>query len=167
MMPEPKADSNAAIRDISWKKISFGCGIRHKHRYKGRKMRIMAFWIFMVVSNFLIPVLMIIFGRVFLKHPPKTINSIYGYRTTMSSKNQETWDFAHQYCGKLWWKLGWIMFVISIFVMLPVLGKDTETVGAWGSVFEILEGAVLLISIFPTEKALRRNFDKEGNRRME
>ena len=127
----------------------------------------MAFWIFMTVSNFLIPVLMIIFGRVFLKHPPKTINSIYGYRTPMSGKNQETWDFAHQYCGKLWWKLGWIMFVISIFVMVPVFGKDTETVGTWGSVFEMLQGAVLLISIFPTEKALRKNFDKEGNRRME
>lgn len=125
----------------------------------------MAFWIFMTVSNFLIPVLMIIFGKVFLKHPPKTINSIYGYRTTMSSKNQETWDFAHQYCGKLWWKLGWIMFVISIFVMVPVFGKDTETVGMWGSVFEMLQGAVLLISIFPTEKALRKNFDEEGNRR--
>ena len=127
----------------------------------------MAFWIFMTVSNFLIPVLMIIFGRVFLKHPPKTINSIYGYRTSMSGKNQETWDFAHQYCGKLWWKLGWIMFVISIFVMVPVFGKDTTTVGTWGSVFELIQGAVLLISIFPTEKALRKNFDKEGNRRME
>ena len=85
----------------------------------------------------------------------------------MSGKNQETWDFAHQYCGKLWWRLGWILFIISIFVMLPVIGKDEGTVGTWGSVFEMIQAAVLLLSIFPTEKALRKNFDKEGNRRKE
>ena len=127
----------------------------------------MGFWIFMMLSNFLVPGLMIIFGRVFLKHPPKTINGIYGYRTTMSGKNQETWDFAHQYCGKLWWKLGWILLVISIFAMIPMIGKDTGSVGTWSAVFEMIQCAVMVLSIFPTERALRKNFDKEGNRRTE
>jgi len=125
----------------------------------------MFFLIFMTVSNFLIPVFMIIYGKVFLKHPPKIINSIYGYRTTMSGKNQDTWDFAHQYCGKLWWKLGWIMFVVTVIAMLPLLGKDADSVGLWGGIFELVQGAVLIVSIFLTEKALRKNFDKDGNRR--
>lgn len=36
------------------------------------------------------------------KRPPKKINSFYGYRTAMSMKNRETWEFAHKHCGKLW-----------------------------------------------------------------
>ena len=39
------------------------------------------------------------------KYPPKEINGIIGYRTTMSRKNMDTWKFAHDYCGKLWLKL--------------------------------------------------------------
>lgn len=127
----------------------------------------MAFWIFMNVCNFLVPALMIIFGRVFLKHPPKTINGVYGYRSTMSSKNQKTWDFAHQYCGKLWWRIGWFLFAASIFAMLLVLGKDGDTVGIWGTVIETIQCAVLILSIFPTERALRKNFNKDGSRKTE
>ena len=53
---------------------------------------IMGFWIFMFMTTLLIPVMMIVFGLIFLKNPPKEINWAYGYRTSMSMKNQETWD---------------------------------------------------------------------------
>ena len=46
----------------------------------------MGFWIFMFLSNELIPILMLLFGWIFKKHPPKNINSVYGYRTSMSKK---------------------------------------------------------------------------------
>ena len=55
----------------------------------------MGFWIFMLIMDLLTPAIMIGFGRGFMKHPPKTINMVYGYRTSMSMKNKETWDFAH------------------------------------------------------------------------
>ena len=61
----------------------------------------MGFWIFMTVCNFLMPALMVIIGKIWLKHPPKSINSSYGYCTPMSQKNQDTWDFAQAYCGKM------------------------------------------------------------------
>ena len=38
----------------------------------------MGFWIFMFLSNELIPILMLLFGWIFKKHPPKNINSVYG-----------------------------------------------------------------------------------------
>ncbi|MFR4351708.1 MAG: SdpI family protein [Roseburia sp.] len=43
---------------------------------------------------------MIGFGRYFLENAPKEINSTLGYRTFRSRKNQDTWIFAHNYCGK-------------------------------------------------------------------
>lgn len=118
----------------------------------------------MTICNLMLPVLMIIIGRVFEKNPPKTINGVYGYRTAMSRKNQDTWDFAHKYCGKLWWKTGWIMLVVSVAAMLPVLGKGDDTVGFWGGALCMIECIVLVAAIIPVEKALKKNFDKDGNR---
>lgn len=124
----------------------------------------MGFWIFMMICNLLIPVIMIVIGMVFVNHPPKSINGIYGYRTTMSMKNMDTWNFAHLYCGKLWRKIGWIMLPISIVVMIPLLGKSDNIIGIWGGVLETVECIILIAAIFPVERALKKNFDKDGNR---
>lgn len=127
----------------------------------------MAFWIFMLICNLLISAIMIGFGWVMKKHPPKEINGIYGYRTTMAMKNMDTWNFAHEYCGKLWWKTGWIMALFTVVSMLFLLGKSIDTIGIWGCVICILECLVLLATIYPVEKALRAEFDKDGNRKSE
>lgn len=67
---------------------------------------------------FLIPILTgIIFtiaGFVMLKYPPKTINSLYGYRTSSSMSNQETWDFAQLYSAKQMIKLGVLLAFCSL-----------------------------------------------------
>lgn len=52
----------------------------------------MGFWFFLTICNLMIPVLMIVFGKVFIKNPPKTRNGIYGYRTRRSRKSQDAWD---------------------------------------------------------------------------
>lgn len=46
----------------------------------------MGFWISMVIMDLLIPFTMIGFGKYFLKTAPKEINTVFGYRTTMSIK---------------------------------------------------------------------------------
>lgn len=125
----------------------------------------MGFWIFMFVCNSIIPVMMIIFGRVMWKRPPKKINGIYGYRTSMSMKNMDTWTFAHEFSGKLWWKLGWIMLVPSVIIQLPFLKDDENAIGILGMVLCIIQCTVLVLSIIPVEKALKNTFDQEGNRR--
>ena len=62
----------------------------------------MGFWIFMLIMDLLLPFTMIGFGRYFMKKAPKEINSVFGYRTSMSMKNKDTWEFAHKYCGNTW-----------------------------------------------------------------
>jgi len=124
----------------------------------------MGFWFFMLLSGEMVPALMLLFGRIFCKHPPKSINSIYGYRTSMSMKNTDTWNFAHSYCGRLWWKVGLFLSAGTIIAMLPLIGKESETTGLWGSGIMMIQCAILLISIYPVERALRKNFDKTGKR---
>ena len=123
----------------------------------------MWFRIFMFSFNLLIPILMIVIGRVFLIHPPKNINDIYGYRTSMSKKNQDTWNFAHQYCGKLWSKVGWIMLPISMIVQYPFIYSNDDRTGVVSMILCVIQCLVLIGAIFPVEKALKKNFDINGN----
>lgn len=125
----------------------------------------MGFWIFMSLINLLIPLTMLGFGKYFSKSAPKEINGVFGYRTTMSMKNKDTWKFAHHYCGKLWVTLGWIMLVITAIAMLLVIGKNEGVVGNVSIVLSGVQLVFLIGSIFPTEKALKRTFDKDGNRK--
>ena len=56
----------------------------------------MAFWVFMLIMGLLIPLTMVGFGKLFLTRAPKNINMVFGYRTVMSMKNRDTWEFAHK-----------------------------------------------------------------------
>lgn len=124
----------------------------------------MGFWIFMAVVSLFIPIIMVIFGKLFLKAAPKDINGIYGYRTAMSMKNRDTWEFAHKYCGKVWFYAGLVLLPLNFIPLIFVIGKGTDLIGAVGTVFCLIDTAVMLLSIIPTEKALKKNFDSDGNR---
>ncbi len=41
-----------------------------------------------------IPLTMLIIGFLFSQHAPKTINPVWGYRTTRSMKNKDTWEWV-------------------------------------------------------------------------
>lgn len=114
----------------------------------------MGFWIFMTISNLLIPILMIVIGKILIKNPPKKINGIYGYRTSRSRKNQEAWDFAQRYCGKLWWKTGWVMLPLSVISMLPAIGKSDDMIGGLGGAITTVECVIMVATIFFVERAL-------------
>ncbi len=125
----------------------------------------MGFWLFCTVSCLLVPAVMLYFGWRFLKKPPKHINSFYGYRTSRSMKNQQTWDFAHQVCGKLWFRWGLVLLPLSLLAMLLVPGKDAEELGLWLMGVTVIQVVVLLGSIVPVERALKKNFDQFGRKR--
>ena len=125
----------------------------------------MGFWIYMFLMELLIPALMIGFGTYFVRSAPKKINNLFGYRTAMSMKNEDTWKFAHHHCGKIWRAVGWAMLAVSAPAMLLVWRESSDAVGTFGSVLMLIQAAVLLLSIIPTEAALRKTFDADGYRR--
>ncbi|MCL2343487.1 MAG: SdpI family protein [Firmicutes bacterium] len=115
----------------------------------------------------IIPILMIFSGTWLFIAPPKKPNFVYGYRTTMSRKNKDTWIFANQYSGRLLIIFGVIALIVSAIVCIFLLRNDHEA-GKVGTFGRILIGVQLLfmIAVIPfTEKALRANFDKSGNRK--
>lgn len=124
----------------------------------------MGFWIWMFVVAILCPNIMIIAGLYFRKSAPKKINAFLGYRTTMSMKNRDTWEFAHKYIGNLWSVLGFTLIVPSAVPMFFLIDKSEELISVFSLVICFVGMAAIIASIIPTEKALKKNFDKDGNR---
>ena len=122
-------------------------------------------WWFWLICDLFIPLVMIVVGRMTWKHCPKNINSLIGYRTTRSMKNMDTWKFAHEYCGKLWWKLGWLIMILTALMYIPLYQGNDNMVGIAGNVLITIQCTVLIISIYPTEKALKEHFNDDGTRK--
>lgn len=122
-------------------------------------------WWFIFACDLLIPIIMLVFGIIMYKHAPKNINYIFGYRTSRSMKNDDTWKFAHEYCGRLWYRLGLIMLIPTVIVHIPFYNSNEDTIGIVATVVMTIQLIVLIISIFPTEKALKKTFNDDGTRK--
>ena len=120
---------------------------------------------FVFLCNLLIPVVVIVTGRIMWKHYPKNINGVVGYRTTRSMKNMDTWKFANEYCGRLWYKMGLFMLVLSVLVSILLLRTDDNSYSMIFFIFVLFQCAVLIVSIIPVEIALKKTFNTDGTRR--
>ena len=126
---------------------------------------IMAFGYKMLLSILITPLLMIGFGLLFIYKPPKRINPLYGYRTRRSMRNQDTWDFAHHYCGKIWLVCGLASIPPSLVPIWLVVGKSEQLISMTGSIVLGIQVLLLVVSLIPTERALKDNFDEFGRPR--
>ncbi len=125
----------------------------------------MKFDFFMLFVDLILPLIMFISSFFFIKGGPKNINSLVGYRTERSMKNTDTWAFAHKYCGKLWQKIGLIFIIITLAVLVPFILKTSVKVYTVATfVIFSFEFVLLFYTIFKTEKALSKAFDKNGER---
>ena len=120
---------------------------------------------FVFLCNLLIPAVVIVTGRIMWKHYPKNINGLVGYRTSRSMKNMDTWKFANEYCGRLWYKMGLFMLALSILVSVVLLGTNDSTYSIISLIFVLVQCVVLIVSIFPVEIALKKMFKEDGTRK--
>lgn len=125
----------------------------------------MGFWIFMLIASLILPFTMISIGKYFMKKAPDEINAVFGYRTPMSMKNRDTWEFAHKHCGKVWYTCGVVTLPLTIILMILVIDRNINCVGIAGLIILGVQLILLIGSIFPTEIALRKTFDKNGERK--
>jgi len=108
---------------------------------------------------------MIVFGLFFSVAGPKKINFVMGYRTPMSMKNLDTWKFGNSYAGRLMWITGVILLVGSLATLFAIMNASDTTVRTVGIIIIIAHAVMIFGTIVMTEIALRKNFDRQGNRR--
>ena len=101
----------------------------------------------------------ILCGFILYKFPPKSINSMLGYRTSMSMKNKETWDEAQRYGGKS-------MLVVGV---INILLWDLSYLVKGFLLSEIFQGLIMLlgaiIMLAVDEVHLWRTFNRDGSRK--
>ena len=123
----------------------------------------MGFWHFLSL-NLIVPLIMVIAGICFRNGLPRKVNWWAGYRTSMACKNQDTWVFAHKLLSKLWIPIGFVLIFISIgALILTERGTFSYETFQWIAVTQFL--AFLAVTFIPTETALRKRFDKQGNKK--
>lgn len=120
------------------------------------------------VCSLLLPLAFIGLGQRFTKNPPKTIDPMCGYRTVMSMKNQDTWEFAQAYYGRTCYKIGWAALAVALLAQVWLMRWPAGSIegGVRQGAFILLEAAAAVIANYvPVERALKKEFDKNGNRR--
>lgn len=107
------------------------------------------------ISAVLIGPIFIIVGMILSKFPPKKINSLYGYRTKKSMKNETNWNVSQKYAGRMMIILG---FFYSLFLLILTIFEINENVGlvlSLGLMFIMCFGIFYL-----TEKKLKKLSNK-------
>lgn len=121
-------------------------------------------FILLFLCNLLIPAILLIGGWLLYYRTPKTINLIYGYRTGLSMKNQDTWNFANKMCGRVWLCWGGPLFALSLLVQLFFIYASEDAFVIMTLVLEGIQLVVIFASIYVVQKAMKQTFDKDGNR---
>lgn len=107
-----------------------------------------------------IGLILFIVGLFFKTFPPTKINSIYGYRTTNSRRNLDTWKVANSYSAGLMTIEGFILTAIGF--LTTFIHYNTAIGTALGI---ILIFSSFIILVVATEKHLNKLFDEDGNRK--
>lgn len=126
----------------------------------------MWFWIWMFISSMMIPLLVTGFGKRFQTKPPAQINAIYGYRTKMSMLNMDTWNYAHRYFGKKWFRAGCMIMPGTVLGMLLLYGRNEDIVGIGSTVILTVQVFALILPVIETERELKRRFEPDGTRKQ-
>ena len=122
-------------------------------------------WWIILLCDLLVPTIMFVGGLIMAKHCPKDINGLLGYRTTRSMKNMDTWKFAHEYCGNIWWKVGLALLVVTVIAHIPFYNSSEDVLGTVTIIVMTIQIIALIAPIFPTERALKKTFNDDGTRK--
>lgn len=126
----------------------------------------MVFWIFMLICVLLLPLAMIVEGIVYFKGGGhEKINDTFGYRTKLSMRNQDTWDFAQKNFGKMFLITGVIILLPSAIPMLFVIGSDVDVCGWTGGGVALVQILVMLSLIPIMESAIKKKFPQLENKK--
>lgn len=80
-----------------------------------------------------------------LRFPPKEINSIYGYRTKASMKNQKSWNFTQKQSSKLMIDISCYQIIFGLASL--VLNLSIEHSILFGLIITILNPLIVIIKI--------------------
>lgn len=113
-----------------------------------------------ILLHLLLGPLMLVISIIYVFFPPMKVNMIYGHRTSLSMKNQDTWVEANKRSALM------MLLVSALTIIVQLIGivfkVNQETTFLYVTIFLV---AGLIIGLLIVEKQLRSIFDKDGNRK--
>ena len=106
-----------------------------------------------IENPFILGIIFFVAGAIMYLFPPKNINSFYGYRTSKSMKNQETWTFAQKYSSVKMIQSSVFLLLISCLGFFITFQSITQNIIGFGAL-----AIVIVFMFFTTEKALKTKF---------
>lgn len=101
--------------------------------------------------------LLFVFSIIFYLFPPKKINSIYGYRTPKTMKNETIWNFANTFFVKQF--IIYSAISLAMALLFVFLAKEVS----WQPMAIMLLS--LAVSVIKTEQEISKNFDDDGKKK--
>lgn len=110
----------------------------------------------MRLGFFILPVVLIVAGIILLITPKVKINSIYGFRTKTSSKNEHTWRYCNRLCAKILIVVG----VASVIIICTTAKMTTVALALFsiGEIVNILAIGIVLLSIPIVNYSCKKKF---------
>jgi uncharacterized membrane protein len=109
-------------------------------------------------SMLYIGMIVLILGLMFKLFRPRRIDILYGYRTKLAVKNQDTWDVAQKYAAN--------SLIILGFIYVALGFKLNELIGDVSISYQLNICLIgLLIMLIFDEIHLRRVFNRDGSRK--
>lgn len=113
----------------------------------------------MKLEFYIVPVVSLVCGVILLKTSAMKINSIFGFRTKVSTKNNETWKYCNQLCAKILILIG----IISIIAMLALGNFSALLFGVLelGELVNIIVVIAILLSIPVVNRSCKKKFEMQ------
>lgn len=109
-----------------------------------------------------IPMCTLILGLLCWRCPPKGPTWAFGYRSRRARASDESWRFAQNLAGQIWFWMGLGLLIVALFVCISLRKMDMEAAVHTAMVWAIVQCVCLLLSMIPTEVLLLRRFDRFG-----
>lgn len=113
----------------------------------------------------LIAPLIIFFSGLLLRLKKIDRNYLFGYRTSLSMKNDLTWKYANTYLGKIWSVYGAILLIISIILCIYLYKKNGKLDSIYILLLIFLQLVFVIFSIIFIEMKMSKKFKEYDNER--
>ena len=114
----------------------------------------MASRIIMAAVLMIVPLTMILAGKLLEKFPPP-MNGMIGYRTKRSMRDPKSWELAQKLIAEAWIKWGLASLLVTIAACAYILLTDEDTAGTLTVILVYAQMVPLIGAIAPVEKALK------------
>ena len=111
------------------------------------------------------PVLMAVFGYLYLKHPTAEANKKFGFRIFYGMGSVEAWQFSQRLAGLVFGGLGLVLTAVMLIVAIIAMFQSLDTVASTFLICMIIEAALTIIAYAAVSIIVMRNFDAKGNRK--